>query len=337
MNRSVIDSCDRLDQVSVVICCHSEQRLADIRKCVESVLRQSRKADQIVVAVDNNRTLHARLRSEMPSGVQVVLNEEQHGLSATRNIGLRNTLGGLVCFLDDDAVADSNWLQELTRAFSSNLIIAASGEAKLVWPGGNPPLWFPWEFDWILGGTRHKRLIQRGSDIPSVSGCNCIFRRLSIIEIGSWNPDLGFASNLGPERINSGGEEAELCARMLNRWPHSRIVFVPSARILHTVSSNKLGFARVVAYAWKEGKIRRLVEQMAPGYSAHRRFFFNIVVNTLHSRLKSLNTLSALLQLATMSLLIVAVGLGYVGERLRERLRPFSKRVVSGILDGRSS
>ena len=96
---------DSNEKVSVIICAYSMERLRDIHEAVDSVLSQTLKPHEVIIAVDHNKELFHRLESEIPTEVKLVLNEGAHGLSETRNVGIRYSSGEIVAFTDDDAVA----------------------------------------------------------------------------------------------------------------------------------------------------------------------------------------------------------------------------------------
>ncbi|MGD9526703.1 MAG: glycosyltransferase family 2 protein, partial [Pseudonocardia sp.] len=52
--------------VSVVICAYTERRWDDVLAAIESVRIQRLPAHEIILVVDHNPTLFARLRAELP-------------------------------------------------------------------------------------------------------------------------------------------------------------------------------------------------------------------------------------------------------------------------------
>ena len=61
--------------VSVIICGYTTERLKDIHEAVDSVLRQTLKPQEVIVAVDHNEELFQRLEAELPPEVKVVISK----------------------------------------------------------------------------------------------------------------------------------------------------------------------------------------------------------------------------------------------------------------------
>jgi glycosyltransferase involved in cell wall biosynthesis len=176
-------------KVSVIICAYTMERLKDIHEAVESVLAQTLKPYEVIIAVDHNKQLYDTLAETYRDSVEIrknsanlnqspvpspqsptpnpqspipllpVLNEGAHGLSETRNVGIGAASGDIVAFIDDDAIAEPDWLENLIRPFQPPIpnpqspVVAVGGRAIPIWPSGRRPLWFPEELDWIVGCT----------------------------------------------------------------------------------------------------------------------------------------------------------------------------------------
>jgi glycosyltransferase involved in cell wall biosynthesis len=85
--------------VSVIIPCHNAARF--IRAALDSVLGQTRAPDEIIVVDDGSDDgLQAVLE---PYGSQIrVLGQAQRGVSAARNLGIKQARGDVISFLDAD-------------------------------------------------------------------------------------------------------------------------------------------------------------------------------------------------------------------------------------------
>ena len=135
--------------ISVVICVYTEQRWREILAAVESVRQQSVRCLEIIVVVDHNPVLHDRLVDAL-SDVTVLENKEAQGLSGGRNTGISMAHGDIIAFLDDDAVADPDWLKYLSDCYVDPTVLAVGGMTLPNWQTRRPK-WFPQEFDWTVG------------------------------------------------------------------------------------------------------------------------------------------------------------------------------------------
>jgi glycosyltransferase involved in cell wall biosynthesis len=304
--------------VSVIICAYTEERLKDIHEAVESVLIQTVKAHEVILAVDNNEELSRRLRSELPSRVSVVLNNRTPGLSETRNVGIRSSTGQIVAFIDDDAIAEATWLSDLVAGFDDPRVMAVGGQALPLWPRGKPPFWFPEEFDFVIGCTGHKKLMVReGGEVRNVTGSNMAFRRAVFEKAGMWETTLG-RCDLGRKRFNpSGGEEAELCLRIVNSLPGSVILFRPESVVKHKVVSRRATLRYVLDFCFREGHTRATVKKVVAQYDrnplrAESIFLRRLILGSVPQRLLRFYKVSNLAQVAVIGANLSAMAAGYV-------------------------
>ena len=107
--------------VSVVICTYAEEMYGHFEDALESVRAQTYDDVEIVVVVDGNEDLYERVRSDHGADEDLTLhcNEENVGLSASRNNALEFVTGDVVALIDDDAVADERWVIRPPAAMAS--------------------------------------------------------------------------------------------------------------------------------------------------------------------------------------------------------------------------
>lgn len=181
--------------ISVVICVYTEDRWEDILAAVSSVRAQSRPALETLLVVDHNPALLDRLTREYKDfeetgEVRVLANAGPRGLSAGRNTGIATSRGEVIAFLDDDAVAEREWLRHFAEAYADPKVMAVGGRTMPIWASGRRPAWFPKEFDWVVGCT-YKGLPPGRVRVRNVLGGNASFRRTAFDAAGVSRPASG--------------------------------------------------------------------------------------------------------------------------------------------------
>ncbi len=304
-------------KVSTIVCAYTMDRLEDTKEAVDSLLKQSIEPHQVIVSVDNNEKLFHRLKLEVPSEVKVFLNNGIHGLSESRNVGIRNSTGDIVALIDDDAVADSKWLENLLPCFEKDPnVMVVGGESISVWPKGKQPCWFPDEFDWTIGCTAHNKLmVQENSDIRNVTGSNMAFRKEVFDKVGFWETDLGAVD--GKSR---GGEEANICLRIKSGIEHSRILYEPRAVVFHKIAPSRATLGHLLSYCWDEGfnraKMRKATSEFVDNpLSEEISFLRKLLTNSIGGRMIRFYKVSNIAQAGAIILSLISMGTTYLMGR----------------------
>jgi GT2 family glycosyltransferase len=103
--------------ISVVI--PTCDRPADLRRCLTHLMHV-RYPSWDVLVVDQSTDTHSKnLVASYAKQLRVLMyrHMEGKGLSRSRNIGLHETNGEIVAFLDDDCTVDPDWLDQIAAAF----------------------------------------------------------------------------------------------------------------------------------------------------------------------------------------------------------------------------
>ena len=264
---------------SVVICVYTADRWDDILEAVDSVREQSRPALEILLVVDHNPALLDRLAHEYEKyqtvghpgpTVRVLANTGLRGLSAGRNSGIAASRGTIVAFLDDDAVAERDWLRHMASAYADPLVMAVGGRTVPSWASGHRPAWFPAEFDWVVG-CAYKGLPQGRAPVRNVLGGNASYRRSAFDVVG------GFATGIGRDgdKRPLGCEETEFCIRLTRARPEAVLLFDNHAVIHHKVPADRERFRYFRDRAYAEGLSKAQVTQsvgMGRGLKSERHY-----------------------------------------------------------------
>ncbi|GHG67111.1 hypothetical protein GCM10018779_38880 [Streptomyces griseocarneus] len=264
--------------VSVVICVYTEDRWGDILAAVASVRDQSYPALETLLVVDHNPALLRRLAKAYGDDgagagarpVRVLANAGPRGLSAGRNTGVAACAGEVVAFLDDDAVAERDWLLHFAEGYADPRVMAVGGRTQPVWASRRRPAWFPEEFDWVVGCT-YRGLPPGKVAVRNVLGGNASFRRWALEVAG------GFAAGIGRDghRLPLGCEETELCIRLTRALPGAVLLIDDRSVIHHRVPPVRERFRYFRTRAYAEGLSKALVARSVgaqEGLATERRY-----------------------------------------------------------------
>jgi GT2 family glycosyltransferase len=241
--------------VSVVICTYTAGRWGDLVAAVRSVRAQQLGGVEVVVAVDHNPGLQARVAHDL-DGVIAVANRGARGLSDTRNAGIAAARAPVIAFLDDDCIAGPTWLVTLLAHFAAPGVVGAGGAVAAAWDDRRPA-WFPAEFDWVVGCS-YRGLPDTASAVRNPIGASMAFRRDILEAIGGFRDGVGRVGS-----VPLGCEETELCLRIQARLPAARIVYDPAAVVAHRVPAARGRWRYFAARCWAEGRSKAIVARLA--------------------------------------------------------------------------
>ena len=243
-----------VQDISVVICAHTEERWEQLVGAVVSLESQTVAPHEILVVIDHNLALAQRVYRRLPN-VRVIENEQARGISGARNSGIAAASGAIIAFLDDDAVAAPDWLEQLLAGYSLANVLGVGGAIDPQWQYGRPR-WFPPEFDWVVGCT-YAGMPQEAAPVRNLIGCNMSFRREVFARIG------GFRAEIGRVGVRpSGCDETELCIRLGQRLPHALLLYNPLARVRHQVPAGRAQWDYFRARCLLEGRSKALVARL---------------------------------------------------------------------------
>ncbi|MDQ3690410.1 MAG: glycosyltransferase [Chloroflexota bacterium] len=241
--------------VAVVICAYTMERLDDIERAVASIHDQRRPANELILVIDHNAELALVARDRF-LGARVIVNAETRGLSGGRNTGIASATSDIVAFLDDDAQADSDWLERMVTWYDDPSVIAVGGASEPVWRSGRPR-WFPLEFDWVVGCS-YRGLPTRPADVRNLIGSNMSFRRGVFARVGGFHHAIG---RVGARPV--GCEETEFCIRAARQIPGSRIVYDPAVRVNHYLPEGRARWRYFRSRCYAEGLSKAIVAELA--------------------------------------------------------------------------
>ncbi|MFE1287103.1 glycosyltransferase [Streptomyces sp. NPDC058751] len=307
-----------LPTLAVVICAYTLDRWEDLRAAIASVLVQDPPADEVVLVVDHNRALLERAEREL-SGVRVVPNQNRRGLSGGRNTGVAVSRAEVVAFLDDDATAEPGWTGRLLAPYADPRVVGVGGFVRPWWATGRP-VWFPPEFDWVVGCS-YRGQPRRTAPVRNFIGANMSFRRSELTAVGGFLDALGRVGS----RPAASCDETDLCLRIAAHDPRAVLLYEPRAEIRHRVPESRTSWAYFRNRCYIEGLSKALVARRCgsgPALSSERAYVRSVVPRALVRNLSRLRRPGAL---RTIGALSGGVG-ATVGGYLVGSIRPLGSR-----------
>ena len=304
-------------QVSVVVCTHTDERFEHTVEAVESVLAGTYADVEVVVVVDGNDGLADRLSAYFAESESVILvrNEQNRGIAYSRTRGVSLSSGEVVAFLDDDAVAQPDWVAELVRGYTETDAIAVGGLMVPLWVDSKPEF-LPPEFYWLVGANYEPRLAD-WTEIRNTMGSNMSFRRMVFEEVGGFDEQLGFHAD---SKIQS--EETELAMRMYDAFGKG-VLYNPEAVVEHKVFPYRTDVTWLLRRAYWQGYSKRALESLAVDgpRNEERAFLGHLATVSIPNRLSSLVSSPRLVtvqQLVMLLILTACVGCGYLSRAVRD-------------------
>ncbi|MGA7834264.1 MAG: glycosyltransferase family 2 protein [Acidimicrobiales bacterium] len=308
-------------RISVVICAYTMDRWSTLVAAVRSCGEQTLKPDEVIVVIDYNEELRLRATKEF-GGVRVVANKSTKGVSGARNTGVAAAYGDIVAFLDDDAYADKDWLEQLTLPMTNPKVAGVGGWILPHWPA-EPPAWFPETFLWILGCS-YAGLPETNFPIRNPIGASMAIHRRVFSSVGGFTEGIG---RIGLTPL--GCEETELCIRYTAAFPDEQFVMARDAVVHQWVPVSRLTWHYFWTRCWAEGLSKAAVSFLVgsdSGLSAERQHVIRALPREFASTLRALFThpKSASSRLALIVIGTTCAAAGVVWGRVAVRLTPIA-------------
>ncbi|PKT70238.1 family 2 glycosyl transferase [Streptomyces populi] len=309
--------------LSVVICAYTLDRWDDTRAAIASVLAQDPPADEVVLVVDHNQALLERAEREL-SGVRVVPNQRRRGLSGGRNTGVTVSRTDVVAFLDDDATAEPGWTGRLLAPYGDPRVVGVGGFVRPWWATGRP-VWFPPEFDWVVGCS-YRGQPRHSARVRNFIGANMSFRRSELIAVGGFFDAFG---RVGSRPVAS-CDETDLCLRIVARDPEAVLLYEPAAEIRHHVPESRTSWSYFRNRCYIEGLSKALVARRCgsgPALANERAYVRSTVSRALARNAARIWRPGALRTIGALSGGVCATVTGYlVGSVRSSGARAVSRR-----------
>ncbi|MCU4753052.1 glycosyltransferase [Halobacteria archaeon AArc-curdl1] len=298
------------ETVSVVVCTYAMERYEVFSECVDSVLAQTYEPLEAVIIVDGNDAVFKRVQEDFGGPDNVVLhnNNENRGISYSRTKGAKLASGDVVAFIDDDAVAEADWVAELAQVYAETDAIAVGGHVAPDWVTEKPDF-FPAEFYWLVG-CDERGMGEHMEELRNTYGSNISFRRDVFLNVGGYDENTG---RKGDRHIQA--HEAPVCIRMANEYGKG-VIYNTDAVVHHKLFDYRGEFRWLVFRSFWQGYSKRIMDILLPEAAGDKNDYLKqLMLGFVPSRLKALvrsPSLPQIKQLVTIFIFTAAVGLGYL-------------------------
>lgn len=235
--------------------------LEHLKKCLDSVFKTVKEIDYEIIVVDNNSKDNTLDYVKHFSKIKIIANNENRGVAAGRNQGIKIAQGKYILILDVDAELTSSAVENLVRFFDKNEKAGLVGP-KLTYSDGSLQYScrkFPNVLTKILRRVPFAdKLLKEEQmrdwdhsgvkDVDYVIGACQLIRKKAIDEVGILD-----------ENIFYGPEDVDFCLRLWRgNW---QVYYNPEAVVIHheqRITKNKfftkmtyLHIKGLIYYFWK--------------------------------------------------------------------------------------
>ncbi|AHY47922.1 mycofactocin system glycosyltransferase [Rubrobacter radiotolerans] len=227
---------------TVTVAVPARDRPAETRACAESLLALDYPQEllEVIVVDDASRVPLSEVLCDLP--VRVIHLEKNVGQSAARNLAAREARGEIVAFLDNDCVAQSDWLRALVAPLCEPGVDLAGGRVLSPSPDGAVAAFEAVRSPLDMGSVGGP--VGLDETVPYLPSCNLGIDREILLGLGGFDREMSL------------GEDADLVWRAISSG--SGVRYVPEASVVHRHRTHLSELLRRRAdYASSEADLQR--------------------------------------------------------------------------------
>ena len=191
--------------ISIVIPTYNRKKL--LKRTLNSLFKQTYPRDKYeILVIDDGSTdeTSEMIKELMRTHPELkYLRQRNRGPASARNQGIKKAKGRIVAFIDDDCIANRNWLMQIMNSFTDDSILGVEGKTETIKNEITP--------------FTHYVLNERGGLYPS---CNIAYRADILKDVKGFDGDYPY----------QWCEDVDLAFAVLN---HGKITFNPKVLITH--------------------------------------------------------------------------------------------------------
>ena len=226
--------------ISIIICTYNRERY--LPGAMTSLVEQDFAKDRfetIVVnnnSADNTEKVCKEFIAAHPDHLLYYYNETEQGSSPSRNKGARHAKGSLLIFMDDDAIAEKDYLKNAWNFHLGNPDIHGFGGRIIARYIPSKPKWMSHYVSALVGNFDYAPTVIEFQPNKYPLESNMAVTKQAFDEIGGFN--VALAGVKGTLRI--GGEGKDLYFRLKEKG--HKVFYVPDMVVHHVVEVSKLNY-----------------------------------------------------------------------------------------------
>jgi len=231
---------------SVVIAVRNEVKY--IEKCIESIFSQDYKKSFEVLVVDgmsSDGTYELLKKLQNKYDFKLFRNPKINA-AAGRNIGIKNSDGEHIAFIDGDAVANRDWLSQIKRVFDENNVAGVGGPDLLPEDSSDKArnigriMTSPLARGGKLNPSTQHSMMEEEKYVEHIPTCNLSLKREVFNKVGMF--DENFIK----------GQDLELNFRIINAG--YKLLYSPKIKVVHYRKQSYRSFSRQI-FKWAKAKV----------------------------------------------------------------------------------
>ncbi|SQD77686.1 glycosyltransferase family 2 protein [Moritella yayanosii] len=225
--------------ISICMCTYQRDHVVDTLRSIAALQLPDHVTLEVIV-VDNDEHAYAEMLVKGQANVMDMpvyyRQETAKNIALARNCSINNTKGEWVAFIDDDEVADPDWLAQLLSTAQTFQADAVFGRVKSTYPSHTP--------QWIIdSGVFERPAVSNGQEVSSGATNSTLVSQAAIKKY-----QLKFDSDYGL----TGGEDADFFYRLYQHG--GKLVCSNEAYVSEEVASNRLNINYLLRRAIRIGE-----------------------------------------------------------------------------------
>jgi len=235
--------------LSVIISAYSLDRYRDLTEVLDGLKKQKFGSFEKIVVIDENKELFNNINEYIKinkiDNIKTIFNPDNRGLSYSRNLGIENSTGSIIAFVDDDAIPFENWTKSIIKTFEEDKLIGAvTGDIIPLWEHESLS-WFPRELHWMISCS-YVMTPKIKQDFDRGFGTNMAFKREVFNKAGNFDTKFGIN---GKRWV--GGDDTEMFLRVKKLG--MKTVFNPETCVQHKVYKHRVKTRNIIKRAFNGG------------------------------------------------------------------------------------